>query len=286
LKKVIYTNSQGLELDISSSPFVLSKIDNNNSVNIYNTKGMNQDGSTYLGNTLDKRDITLEIAIVCNTEEELIKYKSTINKIFNPKFGEGYLVYKDDVKERKVKCIVNKLPYFSSINNRATNCLIGLTANNPFWTDILESKEEIALWKGDFEFELELTEEGIEMGHREPSLIVNVNNSGDIECGMRVDFKALATVINPSILNINTQEYIKVNKTMTAGEIISVSTYFGNKKITSTLNGVISNVFNYIDFQSTFLQLDVGDNLIRYNADTGLDNLEVTIYYIPQYLGV
>jgi hypothetical protein len=271
----------------NSAPFLLQKFTQSENVNIYSSKGMNQDGKNYLGNTLDIMDITLEIALLGKTEQELINYKNKVNKVFNPKLGEGYLIYKDGVKERKVKCIINKIPFFNIIkSNRAYNGLISLTANNPFWTDLLESKEEIALWVGDFEFDLEITEDGIEMEHREPSLIVNVLNEGDVECGMRVEFKALASLTNPSILNVNTGEYIKINKAMIAGEVISIVTYFGNKKVESFLNGVSTNAFNYIDFQSTFLQLDTGDNLMRYDADIGLDNLEVSIYYMPQYLGV
>ncbi|MEF2110910.1 MULTISPECIES: phage tail family protein [Clostridium] len=271
----------------NSAPFVLSSFDISNDVNIYNSKGVNQDGANYLGNTLDIKDISLEVAIMSNNFEEAANYRNLFNKVFNPKIGEGYLVYKDELKERKIKCVINKLPYFDKDSDATLQtCLISLTANYPFWNDLLESKEEIALWKGDFSFPLKITSAGIKFGHREPSLIVNVLNTGDVECGMRVEFKALATLTNPSILNVNNQEYIKINKTMVAGEVIAVSTYLGSKKITSTLNGVVSNAFNYIDFQSTFLQLDVGDNLFRYNADTNLDNLEVSIYYQPQYLGV
>lgn len=247
---------------------------------------MNQDGKTYLSNTLDILDLTLEVTLKGSTEEELINYRNKVNKVFNPKAGQGWLIYKDDVKEKKVKCILNKIPFFNVISSRVSNGLISLTANNPYWLDMLESKEEIALWIGSFEFPLELVEGGIEMGYREPSLIVNTNNTGDVECGMRIEFKALATLETPSLLNINSSEFIKINKGMVSGEIISVSTYFGAKKITSTLNGVTTNIFNYIDFNSTFLQLDVGDNLFRYDATTGLDNLEVTIYYNQQYLGV
>lgn len=286
-KKLTYINTLGTELELTNSaPLLLQNFDTNNNVNIYNSKGMIQDGYTYLGNTLDIREISLEIAVIADTEEELINYKNKINKVFNPRNDEGYLIYKDDVKERKIKCIVNKIPYFSVINNKVNKCLISLTANNPFWTDILETREEIALWKGDFEFDLEIFSDGIEIGHREPSLIINVNNDGDVESGLRVEFKALATLANPSLLNINTQEYIKINKTMVAGEVISISTYFGNKKVESILNGVTTNAFNYIDWQSTFLQLHIEDNLFRYNADENLDNLEVSIYYQPQYLGV
>ena len=75
---------------------------------------------------------------------------------------------------------------------------------------------------------------------------------------------------------------------MIAGEKISIDTNYSKKKIESNLNGVITNILNYIDLGGgdTFLQLDVGDNLFRYDADENLNNLEVSIYFNPQYLGV
>ncbi|MCB2354336.1 phage tail family protein [Clostridium estertheticum] len=293
-KTITFINSLGEELVLTNSaPFLLQSFTQSGNVNIYSSKSMNQDGKNYLGNTLDIMDISLEVALVGNTKEELQRYKNKVIKILNPKNGEGWLCYKNNINERKVKCIINKIPFFNIINsNRVYNGLISLTANNPFWTDLIEDKEEIALWKGDFSFSedgtdgFELVDGGIEIGHRELSLIVNILNSGDVECGMRIEFKALATLTNPNILNVNTGEYIKINKGMVAGEVISISTYFGSKKVDSILDGVITNIFNYIDFQSTFLQLDVGDNLFRYNSDTGIDNLEVSIYYQQQYLGV
>jgi len=286
-KKLTYINSLGAELELTNSaPFVLLNFEEEGKVNIYNSKGMLQDGATYLGNNLDISDKTVEILIKAYSEEELINYRNKINKVINPKLGEGYLFYKDNVKEVKTKCIINKLPVFTAVNKNVSKGLINITANNPFWMEVLESKAEIALWRGNFSFPLRLTSTGIKMGYKEPSLIVNVFNKGDVECSMRVEFKALATLTNPSVLNVNTQEYIKILKTMSAGEVITVTTGFGNKKVESKINGISSNAFNYIDFQSTFLQLDVGDNLFRYNADTGIDNLEVSIYYTPQYLGV
>lgn len=178
--------------------------------------------------------------------------------------------------------------YRSKLENIYTpyRFLIHLYCPNPFWLDIVETKEEVAIWRPAFEFPLEIVEEGIEMGYREPNLIVNIFNKGDVACGMRIQFKALATVVNPSLFNVNTREYFKINKTMQAGEIITVTTHFQNKKVELSKNGVTSNAFNWIDLDSTFLQLEPGDNLFRYDADDGLDNLEVDIYYTPQYLGV
>ena len=73
---------------------------------------------------------------------------------------------------------------------------------------------------------------------------------------------------------------------MVAGEVIKVNTNIGSKKITKVLSGVETNILNYIDLNSVFLQLDVGDNLFRYDAEENLNNLEVSIYYNPYYLGV
>jgi hypothetical protein len=292
LKQLTYVNAAGAELVLTNSaPFLLQNFSENGNVNIYSSKGMNQDGLTYLGNTLDLKDISLEFIIVATSEEELITYRNRVSRILHPRLGEGYLIYKDDVKERKIKCIVNKLPSFSKWDGIVANYklnvgLISLTANNPYWTDLLESKEEIVQWIPDLEFPLELSASGIELAHKEPTVIVNVVNEGDVECGMRVEFKARAQVTNPSIANTKTGEFIRINKVMAEGEVLTITTYFGSKKVESSLNGVISNAFNAIDLDSTFLQLDVGDNLLMCAADTGIDDLVITIYYNPQYSGV
>lgn len=288
MKKLTYVNKLGQRIDFNEfAPLLLLSFSEKGKVNIYTNKGMNQDGSTYLGNTIESNDKTIEIAIITDNETDLIDYRNKINKVFNPRLGEGYLIYKDPVKEVKSKCIIDSLPYFTSVNSTVNKCLISCTASNPFWMDIAESKAEIALWNGDFSFDFEIPDEtGVEIGHREPSLIVDVFNDGDVDCGIRAEFRALATVVNPSILNVNTQEFIKINRTMQAGEVIVLNTSFGNKKLESIMNGVSTNIFNYIDFQSTFLQLATGDNLFRYDAEQFIDNLEVTIYYTPQYLGV
>ncbi|APC79646.1 phage tail family protein [Clostridium botulinum] len=127
------------------------------------------------------------------------------------------------------------------------------------------------------------------MGHREPSLIVNVINNGHVKTGMIIEFRARGILKNPSLFNVNTREFIKINKEMVAGERFIINTNCGKKKIIQNLNGIETDILNYLDIVGggdTFLQLDVGDNLFRYNADSNLDNLEVNIYFSSQYLGV
>jgi hypothetical protein len=288
LQKLTYTNSLGVELSIArSAPFLIQSFDTTENVNIYRAKGVLQDGDTYLGNSLDVRDIAIGVVLLSDTKEQLIGLRKQVTKAFNPKLGEGYLTYTDEVKSIKIRCIPSKIPFYENNEDGIwQSALIHLTANNPYWRDLIEIKTEIALWVGSFEFPLELVDGGIEMGFRQPTLIVNVDNTGDTECGLTAQFTALATLTNPSILNINTGKYIKILKTMVAGEVVTVTTDYGNKKVTSSLNGVTLNAFNFIDLDSTFLQLDVGDNLFRYNAETGIENLVVAIYYLPSYLEV
>lgn len=283
-----FINSLGAEIELTdTAPLILQTVDISNSVNIYNSKGMSQDGSTYNGNTLDIKDITVQVALNASNSTELDMLKDKINTIFNPKLGEGYLIYKN----KKIKCIINKLPYFSeNINNIYCECLINLTAHNPYWTDITESKKQIAMWKGMFHFPLVIpANKGIIMGHREPSLIVNVTNIGQVKTGMIIEFYARGSLKNPSLFNVNTREFIKINKSMSAGEKIIINTNYSKKKIIQNLNGIETDILNYLDIiggGDTFLQLDVGDNLFRYDADQNLDNLEVSIYYNNNYLGV
>lgn len=127
---------------------------------------------------------------------------------------------------------------------------------------------------------------GIEFGYREPSVIVNVYNEGDVKAGMRIEFRATNTLSNPVLLNVDTGEYIQVNATMQAGDIITITTDYGNKGVTLTRDGTTEDYFRYIDVDSTFMQLDIGDNVFRYDAATGSDALEVTIYHNNNYLGV
>lgn len=281
-KKIIYINALGAELELTNSaPFLLQKFDTNEDVNIYNSKGMNQDGASYLGSTLDIRNISLEIAVIGNSEEELINYRNRINSVFNPKLGEGYLIYKDDVKERKVKCIANKTPYFAVVSNVMNKCLVNLIANNPFWTDIFEENEEIAIWIGGMTFPFSFP---VTFAKRTASRKL-VINEGDVETPVTITFKGPAA--NPCVTNTATGEYIKVKRVLSNTDTLAICTEFGNKRVEIIDgDGNRTNAFNWIDLGSSFFQLQVGDNVIEYISDNNLVPEGVLVAYRNRYIGV
>ena len=67
---------------------------------------------------------------------------------------------------------------------------------------------------------------------------------------------------------------------------IRINTNIGNKKVTRILDNAEIDFVHKIDLHSTFLKLEVGDNLFRYDAEENINNLEVNIYYNPNYLEV
>lgn len=287
MRKLTYTNADGLSATISDAvPYILQKISGFEAPknNVYTVKSVSQDGQTATGSSLDMKERTITGTMKADSNDGLEDCRRYLSRVFTPK-ADGTLQYECNGLVKTCVCKVETLA-FGDIGIRSQTFDIVLLCPNPFWHDIEESMQEIAEWIGELEFAFEIPQDtGAEMGYRSPSLIINVNNPGDVPCGMKIVFSALGTVTNPNLLNIDTQEFIKVKKTMTAGEIITITTDFGNKKVVDLLNGITSKVIN-IDLDSVFLQLAVGDNLLRYNADSGLDMLECKLYYVPQYLGV
>lgn len=265
---------------------MFDEITTSHGVDNHSYKGAGQDGSYYLGNTLDERDISLKVYLIGRSKEHYDQLKTELYQVFNPKLGEGHLIQTDDFKTRKIKCVVDKIPFLVEINGQTGKVNLELLSNNGFWTDINEQRHEIVLWVPNFSFPLSLPTEGIEIGYRSEILTANANNTGDVASGMRIVFKALATVVNPSLYNVATKEIIKINTTMLKGQVITITTGYGNKKVLSHMAGTETNLFNSLDKESVFLQLMPGDNLFGYDALDGIDYLAVTIYHANRYLGV
>ncbi len=286
MRILTYTNADGLSAVISNvAPFVLTKLSGFEAAknNVYSVKSVLQDGATATGSSLDMAERTITGIMRADTATGLEERRRYLSRVFTAK-ADGTLQYECGDLTKTCACKVETVTFGDvAINTQAFD--IVLLCPNPFWQDAEESISDIAEWIGSFHFPLEITSPGIEIGYHSPSLIINVNNPGDVPCGMRIVFSALGEVENPLLLNVGTQEYIKVKKTMVAGEQITITTQFGYKKVFDLLDGVTTRILN-LDLDSTFLQLAVGDNLIRYNADSGLSALECKIYYQPQYLGV
>ena len=252
---------------------------------IYSTNLMGQHGDTYVGERIDAKPIEIEGKIRSSDKETYLKLRREAVKVLNPELnGTLYYVYGDYV--RKIWAKVENAPRFSH-PKRFEEFSIRFKCLDPFWKEEKEHREDVATWIGDWEWPLEIDdEEGFEFEHHEESLIVDVYNDGHVSTGMRIVFKALGALTNPQLFNINTREFVKINRAMSAGDVITVDTSYGNKSVKLLSDGVESNIYRSMDGDSTFMQLDIGDNVFRYDADEGLANLEVTVYFSQKYLSI
>lgn len=252
------------------------------------------DGSNYQNTLIDNKefDVPFYIDKVSNDPKWIEERRNETYKVFNPKTNPFRIDIETKAgEEYYLMANLEGVPLFPSgfdNNNRLwQKGLLQFSANDPFFYKKEEQKVDIALWNDAFEFDLEIPEdEGIEMGYRSESLIVNVLNDGQERTGMIIRFRALGTLSEPSLVNVNTYESLKINTIMQPGDQIEVSTFKRRKRVTLIRNGISSNIFNLLDISSVFLQLEIGDNLFRYDANEGIDNLEVSMIYTPRLLGV
>lgn len=252
--------------------------------NHYSSNGMGQHGEYYTGSTLHTREVSVS-GYVSASFNDFKKIKRELMQIINPL--HEFKIIKDGYMIKGYPTTTIRFAHDPTESLAGLyKFLIDFYCPIPFWNDEKETKAIISNWKGDFKFPLTIPQQGITMGHKSPSLIVNINNPGDVETGMRIEFKALGALRNPSLFNVNTREYIKINKSMVANEKIIINTNYGQKKIQNIKDGETKDILNLLDLTSTFLQLATGDNLLRYDAEENLNNLQVNVYYNPKYLGV
>lgn len=292
-EKLTYINSRGerLELGVDSVYHCnISKdvegISGVTSV-IYSTNSMGQHGDTYVGQRIEARDIDVVGHINTRDKAQALELRRRMLKIFNPELS-ATLVYEYGGFKRVIDCraygepkILKKEVLYEF--DLQIECL------NPFWREEEETKEDIASWVAAWHFPCVIEKgstKSMIYGYRAESVIVDCYNEGDVSIGMRIRFTALGTVSNPILLNVDTEEFIQINATMKTGDVIEINTKYGSKGAKLIRDGVETDYFRYIDVDSTFMQLAIGDNMFRYDAASGVNSLEVSIFYSKEFLGV
>ncbi|MEG0579255.1 MAG: phage tail family protein [Niameybacter sp.] len=249
-------------------------------------KYIDQIGVYVTGTTLETRSITIVGWVAGEKYSEVQEKKKTLNVMINPKQPIDAIVDNYKIIFYPDSSVRYSVAYNENNEVVCKFMISGLCAD-PLFTSIAEHRVVGASTLPKFKFPLIIPKtKGIIMGLRQPSLIISMENSGAVPTGMRIEFQANGTVVNPKLIDANTQEFFAVNKTMVAGERIIINTNDGSKKISGELNNQVSNYYQYRDLDSTWLKLELGTNLFRYDADTNLDALEVYVYYSNKYLEV
>lgn len=275
MESIIIKNTKGDQIILGNqAPFYLEKIDEALGVDIENQKSPRQDGSTYIDNTLDIRAISIEgIIITKDNPKKVDEYKRQMQKVLNPKLGEVVILYKG----KEIKAIVESTPIFpSSEGSRGIyyqKYLIHLICHNPFWVDNFTESREMSYLMGGIKFRLSLPTSFSNRGFRRKCI-----NDGDVDSPVIIEFKGPAT--NPTVNNLSTGEFIKVNRSLGEDDVLTINTAFGEKYV--RING--ENAFHYIDLDSVFWQLVPGENILSYESNNDSIKTKVKVKWRNRYI--
>ena len=129
-------------------------------------------------------------------------------------------------------------------------------------------------------------------GERIAEIIKTVeNDSAADNIGIEILMQASGAVTNPALYHVEQDEHIKVGTAdhalqLAAGEAVKITTGTNNKNVYLISNGQETKINEYLDEDSEFIQLTSGSNTFKYDADAGINYLNVTISYRFRYLGV
>lgn len=233
-------------------------------------------GGTINNKKIKKRPIVIEAD--CRDIENAEDIRRNLISFFNP-MHEGILIVNMNGTERYIKYNTEKFKDKRKNLYDPLNFIVDLICPNPFFKEI-EIGNQISTWIGGWKFKFKLPFRFKQKG--EPRK--NIYNSGDVETPVEIIFKGPA--VNPKICNLTTGEFVRVNRTLSSDDTLYINTERGNKTIEIERNGIRKNAFNYIDLDSTFFQLTLGDNLIEYSTDNNLDPQSVEIKYSNRFLGI
>lgn len=281
--RLIFKNEIGGEIEISFlSPYTLQSVDEELQNTITTYKQNLVHGTKYVSNTLEDRYITISGTLECKKRAEIEKLVADLIRTFNTAI-KGKLTAENINNKKSIEVYVKNIPEIKAENGLITYT-INLVAQNPFWEDEVKT-EYLALLTPELKFPLNIPKnKGIAFGRRRSIIVSKVENIGDVESGFKVIFKAKSgTVKNPQIYDVYSKKFIKINYQMNKGDILEVVNYPELKKI--ILNGV-TNAFKYLDTESEFFNLKIGQNKIGYIADENTINLDIILKYSPRYLSV
>jgi len=292
IERLYYANGIGQTIEFSAlsdfhvnvSRDVDGMNDVSNKVNTATTMG--QDGESYISSTIEARDIEITGHLRSTSLQRQIELRRQLNHAMSPK-QSGTLTYVCGDLIRQITCYAEKCPSYTQ--GRWPKFIIQMRCLSPFWQETSNQIVPVVRWEGMMAFEetdgLMINEEW-EIGARSTERIVTARNDGDVACGMKIRFVAEGSVTNPYLTDAETLETVKIKTTMVAGDLIEVTTHYGQKDAVLVRSGIRTNIFRLLDASTIFIQLSVGDNLLTCGASSGANNMSVTVEYANRFLGV
>lgn len=283
------SNADGFSITFGErglTPFVLVEAEGCYEVanNVTISENTMTDGGAYQGSVAKIRNIVLTVQDLSDHTYN----RNLLSALF--KSGQtGTLVFHEEENDRKIEYYVESITSTGQASSRTYQ--ISLLCPDPFFYALNNVNVMLSAWLKDFEFVHQFPEGREEFGYRSNERLKNIENQNAADgIGMTITIAVSGTVQNPSVIRVESNEAITVGSSlypfnMLAGDTLTITTADNDKHVYLTRNGVTTEVNQYITEDSTFIQLQRGDNNIGYSATVGDDAMTVVISYRLKYAG-
>lgn len=287
LKNTKTKDSVTLNKDVGN-PYILDSVDFGQiQANHVSSKYYQQVGETETFTSLGTRSFTLIGYATGDTTYAMETKKNFLNEFVNPLQPIEVSVPRFDGTEFTINVSPDSSVAYGTSEEENNEVFCKFSITGVCFDPLFQSKEInqvlMAQVLPKFRFPLHLP---TIMGIKQVSLTKVATNIGATSTGMKIHFHALDTVLNPKLINVMTQDTLAINKTLTTNEEVVIDTNIGSKSVIGINGGIESDYFEYLDLDSVWLQLAIGDNVFRYDADYGLDKLEVILEFYTKLLEV
>ena len=223
MQKLRFVNGNGTEIDLTSGNYGITKWSgfSNASLNLQTQQVPDNDGSVYIDGLLNNRELSVTLCI--NDDNNLAKryeYRNELIKAMNPKAGEGYLYYKNDYLERRIK-VVPALPVINNKNSDESGTVkasLSWTACGVYWEDVEETVVDFKIGN-----------------------LPKIQNNGDIPAQLKIDIFS-SNAKNPALYNMTTNKKIEYSGTLT--DNLRIDTNLGQKQVVDEVINFDINSFN------------------------------------------
>lgn len=240
------------------------------SVNIGTSQGFGQIGETLQTQSVGGRTINVKGSLFGNIPSG----KHTLRSAIAP-FSSGILIFQDKYYTR---VYVKETPTFSSKKNDGKFSL-QFYAPYPFFYSVDKKGASTGTVTPMFRFPVNYGTPH-KFGERSTVRTADIINDGDVKVPFEVSIQTIGFSRDITITNIKTEQVLKINGSITAGEEIKIYRDKNNILRAELRNGAeTTDIISRIDESSDFFELDAGENIVNAKAEEGGSSLVITLSF-------
>lgn len=243
------------------------------SVSLAQAQGIDQVGATIQSTNIQPRPVTIVGCLVGDAQDV---NKNKLLSVVRPDIG-GKL-YADDY-------YLSVYPTATPIvepKDRLARFQFSLLAPYPYWCKDDSASATLSGIQKLFKLPCNFSKT-YRFGELMQTQFMNVPNRGQVPIPYTATFVAKGEVENPKITNATTGKFLLIKKTLVSGERLVVEITHERTYVTSSVDGDCRGA---LSLTSNLFRLDVGDNVLKPEAASGLENLQVDVDFATEIVGI